>query len=113
MSALPIGTIVRAYPASKMAGGPTWLAVVVPFEGMINSSWLRKVARDQVSATVPLTMPPAPALNSVNANGAWVVGTTDAGSVWDYDLLHEDEISEEIEALAMRVLLDPTFRPVC
>lgn len=107
MDLLPVGTIVRAY--SNVEDAPPWLAVVVPFERMTEMWWDADAC--VVAATLPITDPTLDgAISSIESHGAWIIGN-DGDVDWQYDIIDDADVPPEAEALAGRILLDPSFMP--
>lgn len=104
MSLPSVGTIVRVWDQQRE---DIWLAVVVPIERM-KTFWVDDLS--EVRATIPLTNPGGCGPNSIKSHDGWIIGQ-DGAQFWDYEVIPDDEVTDDILALAGRVLLDPNFIP--
>jgi hypothetical protein len=90
----PVGTIVRLRHEGV-------LAVAVPVE------WGRSKTIPADELRLTRILEPNPYLQrNINSNGGWYVGRN-----YGWTDVNEDEIPDEILALAMRCLLDSSFVP--
>ena len=99
----PVGTIVRAFSSDE---DENTYAVVVPRE------WSR--VRDKWSTQYAFTRPLGPYARyfrpAVEQQGGWYIGNGDSGE-YTYTIISDDDVPDEIIALATRCLLDREFIP--
>lgn len=99
----PIGTIVRLREYSQSMP----YAVVVPSDYAKNykpRDW------DDTYAFTRLLENPCNYYGAIKGQGGWYIGDGNVGR-YDYDVISEDEVPNDIAALAGRALLDRDFVP--